>query len=205
MKNRIALNSFFNVSAHFLRMAISIFMTPYLLSHLGQEVYGILPIVNSLVAFLVLASGGIQSAVSRYATLNISQGRGDVANAYVNTAFGVLAGLFSLILIPFVAGVIFLPQILTLPAGHEAQAQWVFLILGINLLVSVALSPYAVGIYSQQRFEFSNLISIGGQLLFVGFVMVGFRFFGASITLVATGILLNTLVSSLASMIVSRR
>ncbi|MCG8532014.1 MAG: oligosaccharide flippase family protein, partial [Desulfovibrionales bacterium] len=205
MKNRIALNSFFNVSAHFVRMAISIFMTPYLLSHLGQEVYGILPIVNSLVAFLVLASGGIQSAVSRYATLNISKDLGAVANAYINTAFWVLVGIFSLVLIPFVVGVTFLPHILTLPVGHEVQAQWVFLILGLNILVSVAFSPFAVGIYARQRFEFSNLISIGGQLLFVGFVLVCFHFFGASIILVALGIFINTLVSSLASMAVSLR
>ena len=55
-KARIALNSAANVSSHFLRLFIGIFMTPFLLNRLGAEVYGIMPLVNSCIAFVVLAA-----------------------------------------------------------------------------------------------------------------------------------------------------
>ncbi len=205
MKKRIALNSFFNVSAHFLRMLISVFMTPFLLSRLGAEVYSILPLINSLVVFLALASGGIQSSVARYATLSLARAQPGEANQYINTAFALLAGIMFLFTLPFLGAALWLPHVLTLPSGHEGEAQLVFMILGLNLFITMLASPFSIGIYARQRFEFTNIAAIVGQLIFVGVVVVGFQYFQPSILLIAVGMLVNTLVSSLASVWISMR
>ena len=205
MKTKIAVNSFVSVSAHFIRMAISLFMTPYLLSRLGKEVYGILPLVNSIIAFLTIASGGIQSSVGRYASLNFAGGHEDKANRYINTAFFLLAGLFSLILIPFVIATICLPSLLNLPQGHELEAQIVFGVLGVNLILLMLTSPFQIGIYFKQRFDIRGAISITGQLIYVTVIIGVFFFFEPNIMYVSFALLFNTLISVFISIVISKR
>ena len=196
MKKQIAINSFTNVSVHFVRMVIALFMTPFLLSRLGKEVYGILPLVNSLVAFLVLASGGIQGAVGRYATFYLSKENNETANRFINTAFFLLAGIMGLMLLPFLVCVFFLPVLLNLPAGHEFEAQLVFFILGINLLIGILFSPLTIGLYFKQRFDVKNGITVIGQLFYLALVIAAFHFFRPNIVYVSLSMLVNTVVTN---------
>ena len=62
VKRRMLINALFGGMAYMSGMLVSIFMTPFLLRRLTDEVYGLIPLINSLVIFLSLVSMGINAA-----------------------------------------------------------------------------------------------------------------------------------------------
>ena len=167
-RKRILINSATNVTTHLFRLFIAIFMTPFLLHRLGAEVYAIIPLINSCVAYLILASGGIQSSIGRFATLNIAKGEFEEANKYINTG---------------------IPSILTIPAEHEFEAQIVMFLLGSNLILGLLLSPFTTGNYVRQRFDLTNYIQIAAQLLQTLIIIFSFIYVDANIIFIASATL----------------
>lgn len=194
-KKKIAINSAANVGFHFVRLFIAIFMTPFLLSRLGPEVYGIMPLVNSCIAFVILASGGIHNSVGRYFTLHLAKKEYEEANRYASTAFVLLTTITALVLIPFAFFVINFPNLLEVPAGHEMEARIVVMLLGVNVFVPVIFCPYTIGLYAQQRFDLKNLVSLFTQILYVFIVIGTFIYVEANIIYLAAATLFANVVA----------
>lgn len=204
-KKRIAINSATNVASHFLRLFIGIFMTPFLLHRLGTEVYGIIPLVNSCVAYLILVSGGIQGSVGRYVTLNLAKRQYDEANRYINTALALLSGLVALSLIPFTFIVLRFPSLFQIPVGHENEARLVMLMLGANLLIGVLCSPLGIGFYAKQRFDLRNFIEISSQIIQTGLIIIAFISIEANIIYLAGAMLITNITSTILRIVISKR
>lgn len=204
-KARFVLNSGANVGAHFLRLFIGLFMTPFLLRNLGADVYGIMPLVNSCVAFVILATGGLQSSVGRYFTLHIAQGELDEANKYASTAFVLLTGIMVLMSIPFLFFVYFFPLVLEVPTGHEMESRIVVLLLGINIILPLLSNPYTIGLYSQQRFDLRSLVSCINQVIYVILVVASFTYIGPNIIYLAAATLFSNLLATAQQMRISKR
>ena len=204
-KKRIAINSATNVGFHFLRLFIAIFMTPFLLTRLGPEVYGIMPLVNSCIAFVILASGGIQNSVGRYFTLHLAKKEYEEANRYASTAFVLLAGITALAFAPFVFFAWSFPNLLEVPAGHEMEARIVVLLLGINVFVPIVFSPHTIGLYARQRFDLKNLVSLLTQILYVVAVIGTFIYIEANIVYLAAATLFSNILATVLQARLSKR
>ncbi len=194
-----------NVGFHFLRLFIAIFMTPFLLSRLGAEVYGIMPLVNSCIAFVILASGGIQNSVGRYFTLHLAKKEYEEANRYASTAFVLLAGITVLAFIPFVYFAWAFPTLLEVPAGHEMEARIVVLLLGINIFIPVVFSPHTIGLYAQQRFDLKNLVSFFTQILYVAVVIGSFIYIEANVIYLAAATVFSNVLATVLQARLSKR
>ena len=204
-KKRIVINSATNVGFHFLRLFIAIFMTPFLLSRLGPEVYGIMPLVNSCIAFVILASGGIQNSVGRYFTLHLAKKEYEEANRYASTAFVLLAGITTLAFVPFVGFAWSFPNLLEVPAGHEMEARIVALLLGVNVFIPVVFSPHTIGLYARQRFDLKNLVSFFTQILYVFLIIGTFIYIEANIVYLAAATLFSNVLATLLQARLSKR
>ena len=91
VKRRMLINAVFGCMSYAMAMLVGLVMTPFLLSRLGDEVYSVIPLVNSLIIFLSLVSMGIYSALGRYVTYLLAREEHVQANEYLNTGFGLLA------------------------------------------------------------------------------------------------------------------
>jgi len=189
----------------FLRMAIAIFMTPFLLTRLGAAAYSILPLVNSCTSFLVLASGGIQGSVGRYFTLHLANNENYTANQYVNTAFFLMALVLGIAFVPLLAVSYLFPTFLQVPIGYEHKSQIVMLLMGANLYVDMLSNPFSIGFYSKQRFELRAIILCLKQLLHVLLVVSLFIFVASDILMVASSMIFTTSVASFFMIYFSKR
>ena len=118
---------FVNVSSNLglmvLNSGITIWFTPYLISHLGVAAYGLIPLATSLTAYINVIGSALNASVSRYLTVDIQKGQPDVANHTFNTAFW--GSIFvSLTLIPILLLFVkFVPTVVTIPdmAEHKVK------------------------------------------------------------------------------------
>lgn len=169
-RRRFALNAGSNVLYVTLNAVVSLWLTPYLVKHLGVAVYGLVPLANSVVSYMTLLTQGLNTATGRFLTIEVVRGDNRAANRTFNTAlFGMTS--ISVIVIPLVVAIaIVAPVVFKVPADHEGDARWLFFLVGSGFVVGVIGSCFSVSAYALNRFDLSNLILI--VQMFVRVLMV---------------------------------
>src|SRR6058998_2160363 len=97
---RFGLNLVTNVGHLALTMAVGVLYVPFLVTHLGPAIYGLVPLMSMLTSYMALMTLGLNSAIGR--SLSIAMGREDhkSANLIFNVAFTANLGLSALLVIP---------------------------------------------------------------------------------------------------------
>jgi len=120
-KKRLLVNVGTNNLVVFVGAVIGIWQTPYLIRHLGENVYGMIPFVTSFIAYLNLVTMSIVNTVSRYVSIHLDRDEIEESNVYFNSALGgllLLCGPLFIIIVflSFVFGSIF-----QVPVGFETS------------------------------------------------------------------------------------
>src|SRR5437867_10553875 len=97
---RFGINLIANVGNLGLTMVVGVLYVPFLVTHLGPAVYGLVPLMSMVTSYMALMTLGLNSAIGR--SLTIALGREDhkSANVIFNVAFSANLGLTALLVIP---------------------------------------------------------------------------------------------------------
>jgi O-antigen/teichoic acid export membrane protein len=157
-------NTFVSYLTAGLTMTITLVFTPYLISMLGKERYGIWQLSFSLIGYMALANLGMKQSLVRYYSKYYATDDWDGVNGIYNAAVRIYAGLASIILIltPIVVFLI-LPGF-KIEADMFRTAQVVVITLGIAQTANLFFVPFsAIGGF--HRFDISNYFRIGRAIL----------------------------------------
>jgi len=189
------------VSAVFSRASgilVGIILTPFILSRLGQDLYGVLTATGSTFEYLVLLRGGLGSAMRRHVTIRIHTGMREEARQHYQAGFWWGLLLRAPIL---VAGLILaapLCRFVHLPPDLLKDGA-----LGVSFIIVAAVATdisviFEVPTYATGNTAGLSLIRAGGALLRLAFIPAGFLLFrptlglyGGIITLLAVLVLLG--------------
>src|SRR3972149_722346 len=95
MRGRFLTNLISNVGLFSINIIVGLWYTPYLIHHLGEGGYGIVPLVTQIVTYLEVITVGLNAAVGRYITIAIEAREEDAANRYLNPSFfGIVFAAF---------------------------------------------------------------------------------------------------------------
>ncbi|MBM3285918.1 MAG: hypothetical protein FJY88_00990 [Candidatus Eisenbacteria bacterium] len=115
-------------------LAVAIFLTPFVLGHLGQALYGVLVAVGSLYEYLSVLRGGMGAALRRYVTVSFHAGKREQAREYYAAGFW-WGGVFRTFI--FLLGLSLaepLCHFLNLPAEFLHDGAW-----GVALILTAAI------------------------------------------------------------------
>lgn len=157
-------NTFTSYITAALSIGITLVFTPYLISMLGKEKYGIWQLSFSLIGYMALANLGMKQSLVRYYSKYYATENWDGVNGIYNAAVRIYTGLATVILIltPIVAFLI-LPNFQIEPDMFRI-AQVVVITLGIAQTANLFFVPFsAVGGF--HRFDVSNYFRVGRAIL----------------------------------------
>lgn len=157
-------NTFTSYVTAALSIGITLVFTPYLISMLGKEKYGIWQLSFSLIGYMALANLGMKQSLVRYYSRYYATEDWDGVNGIYNAAVRIYAGLATVILIltPIVAFLI-LPNFQIEPDMFRT-AQVVIITLGIAQTANLFFVPFsAIGGF--HRFDISNYFRVGRAVL----------------------------------------
>ena len=77
----------------FLGIAVSFFMMPYLVRHLGERMYGVWVLIGSLLGYYGLLDVGLSSAVARFISRAIGRNDREDVRCITSTSFYIFAGM----------------------------------------------------------------------------------------------------------------
>jgi membrane protein EpsK len=204
-RQRFLVNVSSNVLLIFAQIAVTLWLTPYLIGYLGIAAFGIIPLVNSVTSYMAVLTTALNSSVSRFLAIDLGQGDRIAANKTFNTALLGLAGII-LVLSPAVLIISFtFPDLFQVPPGYEKNASCLFAIVAVAFFVTVVGSNFAVSPFVHSRFLLSNLVNFAGLSARLGFIVILFSIFQAQLWYAGGGILFGAVVSFVGYVILWRK
>ena len=92
MKKQMYINLIAQTIAYAVNLAISFFLTPYIVNHIGVEANGFVGLANNFVEYAQLITVALNSMAGRYITIKLHQKNQKEANKYFTDVF--FANLF---------------------------------------------------------------------------------------------------------------
>ncbi len=150
-------------AAVFVNAAITIGLTPFIIHHVGLEVYGMLPLVISFTTFLQVGTASLADAVGRYVAIHFSRGDMNQSNKYFNSALCALLVFSALLVVPTIAIAVNFRSIFQVPAGRELEASYLFFLVIMSSLLTVLNAPFRVSAVITHHLYLTNLIEMAGR------------------------------------------
>src|SRR5208337_4380667 len=154
--SRAVRNVLSNWGAYVVAMAVSFFLSPYVVHHLGNNGYGVWTLILSLTGYLGLLDLGVRGAVTRYVARFHSQAaHGNASNVassamLIFSSAGLIAFCTSVVLATLIVGR------LKIPPQYLAASRVVLVVTGLSIATSLVNGVFGGVLVGLQRFDLTN-------------------------------------------------
>jgi O-antigen/teichoic acid export membrane protein len=134
-------------------LAVAFFMSPFVVHSLGDARYGVWTLLTSMTGYLGLVDIGVRGGTGRYINYHLGRGEDEEVSNVVSTSLFFYTVISVLLLavsavLAFFFGDIF-PKI---EPKFVREAQWVLLLLGLNVWIGFISSTFAQLLTAAERF-----------------------------------------------------
>ncbi|MCK5179783.1 MAG: hypothetical protein KAR32_09655, partial [Candidatus Omnitrophica bacterium] len=200
---RLAAGSVLGGASFILRIAISLFMTPFMIARFGDQTYGLWMLVASFSGFYGVLDLGLSTAVQRYMSRAIGTDDTEEVSYIFNTSLVVFCGL-GFIAMLFTGALAWMAPVFVKETADISIFRIVVLLCSVNIIVSFPMRSFWGILSSNLRFDISiylNLINVAIKTI----LMIVFLKLGYGIVAVALINLITDLVWNAANVICALR
>ncbi len=160
-------NLLVNVASLLTSVVTGFFMAPFLIKHVGVGGYGLVPLIQGIVSYLLLANIALNSATSRHLSVAIAQGEHERATMIFSTAVWGSAAVSVLVIGAGWIASRTVASLISVPAGMELDARVLFLAATGNAVCVLLSAPLAVSLYYSNRLDKTGMIELRNRLVYV--------------------------------------
>lgn len=198
-----------NVITNVIQLAVNILigllLVPFFIDTLGPAAYALIPLATSLTTYVILFVDVINAAIARFLTIELQRGDVKKANETYSTSFTILIG-FVIILTPVVLLIsYFAPNIFETGSISSVEVSIFFALIMLSVLVSALKSNFMVVLFSYNRLDLRNIVTIVQTLGQVIIIVLLFNIFGPSLPSVGFAYLSAAVVSFILSYLLARK
>jgi O-antigen/teichoic acid export membrane protein len=157
--SQIIKNVLMNWAAFAATIGIGFVMSPFLVRHLGDSIYGVWILVGSLVGYLGLLDFGITSSTVKYIAEYRALKDQTAINRLVTTSLAIYSVIGVVTLAVSTIAAVFFNKIFDTPLSFSTAAA-VVLITGCNLALSFPASVFVGLIRGYQRYDIDSTITV---------------------------------------------
>jgi O-antigen/teichoic acid export membrane protein len=163
-KRQILKNVGSSWSALGINVIVGIFLSPFILHHLGDAAFGIWVLIFSVTGYYGLFDLGIRSSIIRYVSKYTATNDREALAQFVNTALFTYTciGLVSMVLTALLSSSV--EHFFKIPPELHSQARVLLLLVGASVSVGFPLGVFGGMLEGLQRFYILNWTSIGATL-----------------------------------------
>lgn len=194
---QIAKNIISNVTFIVADVLLSLWYTPFLLRKLGSELFGFIPLVNSVTNYFSIVTYSINVPIGRHVTLELAKGNVSKANQIFNTNLIITLILISIAIPLGVVLTIFAPVLFTIPTGREQEVQILFIAVITSFLIGTYCINFRIATFAKNRFDLRNIVILSARIAQVLVVISLFNIDQPRLFHVSLGALLAALLNLL--------
>lgn len=189
-KARLPLNLITNFVSLSLTTLIGLWITPFLIKQLGVAVYGIVPLLLSLLHYFNIFSGAMTTAIARFLTLSIQKKDYQSANEYYCGALCGVGLVGGGLLVVTASLLPWLQHLITIPQGFELQTKVLLLLVVLSTVLQLLSTVFNVGFFANHRFDLQNSIKIVANVSKALCIAFGLAYVSKTLYVVGGGYLL---------------
>lgn len=194
-----------NIAYLLANIVIGVLLVPYFINTLGVAAYGLIPLAASIIGYVAIIVHSLNTAVSRFLTIDLQREDYAKANKTFNTALFGLTGIILLIIPAILVVAYFAPSIFNVPAGQETDASLLLLGVSAAFLIRSWSGNFTVQLFAYNRLDLQNLVNLTNLIIQTGLIVLFFNLFGPSLVLVGGAYLFGAVIASGISIVLSRR
>ena len=176
-------------------VAVNIFLTPFLVSSLGENNYGIYQMMSSFAGYLVLMNFGTSTVMTRFVAAALGKGDKKGEKNFIAMCLIITLGLALLIAAVATVLFVFLDDIYstTLTSSEIQKAKVLYVFIALNIIVTLIAQAFQGIITAYEKFLVNNLWHILRTILKVALIYGLFLIKTDSVVIVAVDLFLSLL------------
>lgn len=184
MKNgyfQLFINIVTNIIAFGSSLCISFILTPYLITHLGKEVYSFFPLANNFVNYISIIIVALNSMAARFISIEIFKNNNVRAQEYISSIFISNVFLSIFLLLPAILIVYYLGYLLNIPVGSLGDVKLLFSLIFLSMIINTLSSVFGVSVFAKNRLDLKAYKEITQGFLKVFLLLFFFLIYPPSI------------------------
>ncbi len=197
-----------NVSSNWLALgvnvAVGIFLSPFILHHLGDAAFGIWVLIFSITGYYGIFDLGIRSAIIRYVSKFHATGEVEELAKVVNTNLFLHMVTCVLSMIVTVVLSMYVDRWFKIPPEFHSAARWLLLMTGASVAVGFPLGVIGGILEGLQQYYVVSWMNIVSNLLRALLIVIALKHGGGLLTVAIITVGLGTLASLIRAMVAMR-
>ncbi len=142
---------------------VGLFLSPFVVHHLGNSAYGVWTLMVSLTSYLSLLDFGVRGSVTRYVSRFHARGEHESSSRVASSALGIfsVAGIVSILVSAGIA--VLALHYFRIPEGYREAARTVLLLAGVNVAVTLLGAVFGGVLVGLHRFDLTNAVEVGSS------------------------------------------
>jgi O-antigen/teichoic acid export membrane protein len=170
-KRLVVINAASSIITRLANLAVAVWVIQHLVKRIDPAEYELLPIIMSVVAFIVLFNTVFASGIARYVTEALarddSAGATRIVSSMVPATFAAGAALAGLTVLL----ALHVDHVLDIDPAFLADARIMAVLMMASTIVNLILSPFLVGLHAHQRYVLLNSTILAMTLLRVALLL----------------------------------
>ncbi len=204
-KKRMFINLAGQLSSFACNLGINLLLTPYIVSHLGEETYGFVGLANNFTSYITLFTIAITGMLSRYVTIEYSKNNYEKASGYFSTAFFSQAILSLVLIVPMVLFTNNLDSFVSVSENIVGDVRILWLLIFISFLVGLPFSGFTSAAFAKNRLEITSIVNIISNLVRMTVLIITFVFFTPYVWYVGLATIIAGFVTIISNVTVKRK
>jgi len=203
----LLINALSNWTALIITVVVSLFLTPYIISHLGKTGYGIWVLISSIIGYYGILDLGFTSAITRYVARYAGQKDYRALNETISTSLAMFCILGLVATGASFAAAGPLSKFFNIPTDLIEKFRQVVVLLGLAAGLGFSANLFGAIIRAHERFVVANFVAIIITLIRAGLIVLflshGMGLVGVAYTQIVSAILMIILNFALCKLFLS--
>lgn len=205
MNKRISLNLIGQVVAFLCSLGISFFITPFVVSGLGKEVYGFVNLATSFTSYISLFTIALTSMLARYVTVEYYRKDYEHASQYFSTAVFTQLLLALVLVVPAMLFTSNMEKYVDISPSNVSDVKILWGLVFLSFLISLPGGCYNVGAFTSNRLDLRAIATIISNVVRAAVLLFAFMIFPARVWYIGIATILAQLVTIVGDVLIKKR
>lgn len=196
---QLSVNLVTQIATFTLNLCISFFLTPYIVEHVGKNVYGFVSLSSNFVSYVTVFTIALNGMLNRYIAVEFNRKDYTSAGKYFSSAI-IANAVIMLVLLPVIVLVVGnLEKLINVPAGFESDIKLLFLLTFLAFVINLPGCCFNVATYATNRLDKNNICNMLTAVLRIVVIFAMLAIFKPHVWYVGLGALISTIYSIFAN------
>lgn len=178
---RTAYNMIAQIVSFALNLGINFFLTPYVTSYVGKEIYGYVMMAYQITDYANIIVVAFNSLLARYIIIKLRQNKEEDARYYFVTVTFVNVIIALIMLIPSAFAIVHLQRLIVIPEGFVTDVKLLWAFIFFSVLISIATTTFHVSTFVANRLDLEGIRGMQNNILRCVLLVAMFAFLSPKI------------------------